>query len=450
MSSYSFGSQQFSGSNSTTTTGALATNITYSESATISSYNVFNNHLPQHTYLSEIELSILRSQVPININETEEITVLGQKGIWVNKGEVSNWRGTLPINEYPINEDESPEVISKRALQNLTYIQELAVRYLKPPTPRPPGEIIIQQESNIPTAPAPPLVIRQQPARPTTPEPLVIRESPPKLPEPVGRKVITISGKRLPPPPRKIIIERLAPLPNKPQPIIVERWLPYRQIKRRVIFKKSSESEPVLIKPKNVIIQWEAPSVSIKKDFKYLGIVRADPAEYVQRYGTTLKEARDLPDFVLNIKQPQGVVLAAEYQFNQVFELEGEVEALKLVDLDKEGLSEYKNQLRNLDSKWERSNNEFNRPNEFTYAYLIKQQEQNIAEVIRNIFVPVEKDQNQSLSLDEAEKLLDKLNSRLGRKWEEDDVRDFFESIEINQDGKISLNEFIQAFKNIL
>jgi len=45
------------------------------------------------------------------------------------------------------------------------------------------------------TPPAPPLVIRQQPARPVTPEPLVIREAPPQAPAPVGRKLITISGK---------------------------------------------------------------------------------------------------------------------------------------------------------------------------------------------------------------------------------------------------------------
>ena len=47
------------------------------------------------------------------------------------------------------------------------------------------------------TPPAPPLVIRQQPARPVTPEPLVIREAPPQAPAPVGRKLITISGKLL-------------------------------------------------------------------------------------------------------------------------------------------------------------------------------------------------------------------------------------------------------------
>jgi hypothetical protein len=58
----------------------------------------------------------------------------------------------------------------------------------------------------------PPIIIRQQPARPSTPEPLVIREHPPRPPPHVGRKIITICGKKLPPPPRKVIIERLGKL----------------------------------------------------------------------------------------------------------------------------------------------------------------------------------------------------------------------------------------------
>ena len=68
----------------------------------------------------------------------------------------------------------------------MEYIQELAIRYLRPPTPPAPGEILIQQQANVLTAPAPPLIIRQQPARPATPEPLVVREAPPQPPAQVG------------------------------------------------------------------------------------------------------------------------------------------------------------------------------------------------------------------------------------------------------------------------
>ncbi len=79
----------------------------------------------------------------------------------------------MAISEYLINEDSNPEIINKRTSQQIEYIQELAIRYLRPPTPPAPGEIIITQEANIATKPAPPLIIRQQPVRAETPEPLV-------------------------------------------------------------------------------------------------------------------------------------------------------------------------------------------------------------------------------------------------------------------------------------
>ncbi len=72
-------------------------------------------------YLSDIEAAILRSTVPILINETEEITALGETGIWANRSETINWKGDNSICEYPLNEDNDPEV------NKLTYIQLLFV-----------------------------------------------------------------------------------------------------------------------------------------------------------------------------------------------------------------------------------------------------------------------------------------------------------------------------------
>lgn len=47
--------------------------------------------------LSSVEAAILRSTIPIDINETEEITVNGQRGIWANRAESINWKGVIPI-----------------------------------------------------------------------------------------------------------------------------------------------------------------------------------------------------------------------------------------------------------------------------------------------------------------------------------------------------------------
>jgi len=300
----------------------------------------------QTPFISKIEASILRSSDrPISITETSEITAAGARGIFANKCEVCEWKGDLPLCAYPINEDACPEVINKRLKQKLEYVQEMAVRYLKPPTPPTPGDIIIKHEPNKPTAPAPPLIIRQQPPRPCTPEPLVIREAPPPPPPCIGRKVITICGKKLPAPPRKVVIERMPPIPSKPQSVVIERWLPYSEQKRRVIYQKAPP-DPVVCKPKNIIVQWDAPEVSVKKDVRHLGIIRANPCEYVQRYASSLKQPVDLPQFVKDIQPESGIELAANKRFNPVPELFGDVCALKMVNLDCEGLSMYREQVK--------------------------------------------------------------------------------------------------------
>lgn len=292
--------------------------------------------------MSEIEKSILRSQVPITISEAEEISILGQHGIWLNKKESDNWKGEVPLSQYPINMDSDPEILTKKSQQNIEYVEQYLVRYLRPPTPPGPGEILIQQQNNILTPPAPPIIIRQQPLRSKTPEPLIIRERPPKIPSPSGSKVIIISGKRLPPPPRKVIVERLAALPNKPQSIIIERWLPYKQQNRRVIFQKSTEPEPVVMKPKNIVVQWNCPEVKIRKTIKYLGVVRANPSEYVEKYGPSLKTTNELPNYVLEIKPPNGVNLE---KLKEEHVLEGDLEGFKYVNLEREGLGHYRDQL---------------------------------------------------------------------------------------------------------
>jgi hypothetical protein len=98
--------------------------------------------------LNEIEAAILRSKEPLEIDESEEITVNGHSGILVNKCELDNWNGPLPLSHYPINQDDQPELITKRSSHHIEYIKELAIRYLKPPTPQEPGEIIIKQLPN--------------------------------------------------------------------------------------------------------------------------------------------------------------------------------------------------------------------------------------------------------------------------------------------------------------
>lgn len=87
--------------------------------------------------------------------------------------------------------------------------------------------------------------------------------------------------------------------------------------------------------------------MTVSKEIKYLGVVRANPAEYVEKYGSTL--VTEMPEFVKEIATPAEVgVLAADYKAKSLVELEGELEGFQYVDLDKEGLGEYRSYLSNL------------------------------------------------------------------------------------------------------
>jgi hypothetical protein len=88
------------------------------QSKSRASQNTYASSASQ-AFISDVEAAILRANIPIELNESEEITVNGQRGIWANRSEVLNWRGVCPISEYQINADPNPEIITKRACQSL-------------------------------------------------------------------------------------------------------------------------------------------------------------------------------------------------------------------------------------------------------------------------------------------------------------------------------------------
>ena len=128
----------------------------------------------------------------------------------------------------------------------------------------------------------------------------------------------------------------------KPQAIINERWLPFEERKRRIIFKRPPPV-PVFCKPKNIIVEWQTPEVKIESRTTYLGTINADPIEYVNRYGNSLKTFAEFPDILKRIKHDE--ILAADVETEPVETLVGDLDALSLVDLEKEGLSAYSSVL---------------------------------------------------------------------------------------------------------
>ena len=57
----------------------------------------------------------------------------------------------MAIEQYQIYEDSNPQVINKKVQLQVEYVQELTFRYLRPPTPPTPGEILITMEANYAT-----------------------------------------------------------------------------------------------------------------------------------------------------------------------------------------------------------------------------------------------------------------------------------------------------------
>lgn len=119
---------------------------------------------------SQVERAILEADNPLPFESQEEITLSNnERAFWLNKDENASWRGQLPIDQYRLNVDPNPTVIVKKPKEKIQYRQEVHVKYLKPPTPK-PSELIIVQEPNRQLPPAPPLIVRQPAARQPTPE----------------------------------------------------------------------------------------------------------------------------------------------------------------------------------------------------------------------------------------------------------------------------------------
>lgn len=325
--------------------GSLGSSITPASSSSLPvSCASSVKSIPPTNQSCSIEQAILSSEEePISIDTTETITANGETGLWLNKAEEENFKGPIPLKSYPINTDSAPLVINKKSKQ-IECKRQVIVKYLEPPKITTPGPIIVNQEQNILPPQAPPIIIRQLPKKPATPEALVIRELPPHLPTPPPAKVITLPGKLLPPPARKLVIERLPELPDKPQDVHIERWLPFRDVKRRVTLNPRP-ADPVAPKPRNIIISWEKMKCSrVNTEIKNLGVEKADPNAYVQKYGrANLKKKCEMPAEIVNqVEKEHNIQLAATNTKPYYMELEGDIHALAMIDLDKEGLSEYK------------------------------------------------------------------------------------------------------------
>ena len=150
--------------------------------------------------------------------------------------------------------------------------------------------------------------------------------------------------------------------------------------------------------------------------------------------------SNELPSFVREIRPPAGVVLAAEYQAPSLFELEGDVDALRLIDLEQWGLSEYRSYLSG-GYRASQATSVSSAASSAAAAFSVSAA-QVVNAILTELFAAVDLDGNGRVTTSEAEKVLLKLNSRLGRSYGSADVTAFFRQLDTNRDGRVDLEEF--------
>jgi hypothetical protein len=150
---------------------------------------------------------------------------------------------------------------------------------------------------------------------------------------------IPVTRVSVPTPPSRSLEPKETPIS-----ILIERsWPPKKQ-------DKADSSKYVI----RYYDEATAQSYDLLRQYVYLGVVEADPDEYYARYGSDLRPRDEFAPFVNDMKsRPECLMFADECECNEdyygrPYELEGDVEALKLIDLDEHGLSMYKSFVEQL------------------------------------------------------------------------------------------------------
>ncbi|CAF1153945.1 unnamed protein product [Adineta steineri] len=164
------------------------------------------------------------------------------------------------ISNLPLNNNLPPQVIHKPSNQDITYKQNVIIRWLKPPTPPPLAPIIVREIQQPPEIP-PPIIYRQHPPCPPTPPPIVVREQPPPCQAP-GNPIFV--EKRLPRTclPPQVVVERCPAPPPKPQQIIYEKYLPQPPPQPRQVIVQRECCQPTCC----AIPQQQAPCRRLVKE----------------------------------------------------------------------------------------------------------------------------------------------------------------------------------------
>ncbi|KAI0982231.1 hypothetical protein GJ496_001303 [Pomphorhynchus laevis] len=206
--------------------------------------------------------------------------------------EISNAKiDRLNSQNFPgLNTNENYDFLKLMA-PDITYKQNIGIRYLQPSQSIEHPPIIIREIRDPTPPPPPPLIIRQRIQSPKTPSPIILREKPPT---PILSDKPRILIKRLPPPsppPRQIILLRYPEPHPKPRDIIIERWLPSASRlpkTRKVIYERIQKNGRKRSPVKNFIVNYYPRPVKVDKVPVQLPTQIVDPNHYTKTFHSTL------------------------------------------------------------------------------------------------------------------------------------------------------------------
>lgn len=236
------------------------------------------------------------------------------------------------ISNLDVSTDTNFEIVHKKNTGIHQAIQNVTLKYLKPPPLQQHGDLTIRQESDVQLPAGKPHVVREQPEQPIQPRSVIIREEPPQRPPVLPAEQIVIPGRTIPAPPRQKIVEKLAATPAGPPNILIERWLGYPEQTRNVRFIPGKKLAP-LAPRRNILIKWESPQVQVRQKLDVVGVTVVDPEQYRARHGASLVSQGQLPPIVSRFANqiPAGEVLGAN-QIHRKPRLVGDVNALALLN----------------------------------------------------------------------------------------------------------------------
>jgi hypothetical protein len=78
---------------------------------------------PHSGFQSQIEQQLLMAKQPLeHLNSTELVQAGPFRGTLLNKQEIDQWRGPVPLEQYRLHDDPNPEIVKKR-MDKIKYTQ---------------------------------------------------------------------------------------------------------------------------------------------------------------------------------------------------------------------------------------------------------------------------------------------------------------------------------------